>query len=167
MNSRSIFEVRDNIQYREYLLDTLCSNPGFKNSDFRDLLEYVLDKKLDLFNKEDFKGTFYDGEDNILDLVLPSIVRLYGNFFIKPPTILKDNKLELFQLSFDIDDFIDYFIDMIPKMKYSLVLLENIDRTNETLSLIVDNYVGIYFNNSYNCDNVEQEIREVKLKKLV
>jgi hypothetical protein len=163
----NIFEIRKDPMLKEELLDSLESMLSSHSSEFRELVSYVLDKKLDLFNREDFTGPFYDGEDNMLDLVLPCITRLYGKFFIKPPNILKDNKLELFQLSFDIDDFIDYFIDMIPRMKYSLSLLENIDRTNETLSLIVDNYVGIYFNNAYNCDNIEQEIRNIKLNKLV
>ena len=165
MSDKSIFDVRDNIQYREYLLDTFCNNPGFKNSDFRDLLEYVLDNKLDLL--KDFDGPFYEGDDNMSDLILPAVTRLYGKFFITPPTMLKNRKLELFKLSFDIDDFIEYFIDIIPKMRNSLELLKNLDRTNETLTLIVDNYIAKCFHHVYNCEDLEQEFRNVKLKKLV
>ena len=37
----------------------------------------------------------------------------------------------------------------------------------ETLSLVVDNYIAGQFKYAYNCEDILQEIREVKLKKLV
>lgn len=150
---------------REELLDTLESMLKSHSSDFRDTISYVLDSKLDLF--KEFDGPFYEGEDNMLDLILPAITRLYGKYFVTPPTILKSDKLELYQLSFDIDHFIDYFVDIIPKVKNSLVHMEYLDRTAETLSLVVDNYIAGQFKYAYNCEDILQEIREVKLKKLV
>lgn len=56
----------------------------------------------------------YEGEDSMLDLILPAITRLYGKYFITHPTMLKLEKLELYQLSFDIDR-IDYLINILPK----------------------------------------------------
>ena len=103
----------------------------------------------------------------MLDLILPAITRLYGKYFVTPPTILKSDRLELYQLSFDIDHFIDYFVDIIPKVKNSLSYMEYLDRTVETLSLVVDNYVAGQFKYAYDCKDIIEEIREVKLKKLI
>ena len=164
-DDRTIFDLRDDPMLREELLDTLESMLKSHSSDFRDTISYVLDNKLDLF--KEFDGPFYEGEDNMLDLILPAITRLYGKYFITPPTILKSDRLDLYQLSFDIDHFIDYFVDIIPKVKSSLEHLENLDRTAETLSLVVDNYIASRFKYAYECIDILQEIREVKLKKIV
>ena len=164
-DDRTIFDLRDDPMLREELLDTLESMLKSHSSDFRDIIIYVLDNKLDLF--KEFEGPFYEGEDDMLDLILPAITRLYGKYFVTPPTILKSDKLELYQLSFDIDHFIDYFVDIIPKVKNSLSYMENLDRTAETLSLVVDNYVAGQFKYAYDCKDIIEEIREVKLKKLI
>ena len=164
-DDRTIFDLREDPMLREELLDTLESMLRSRSSDFRDTVSYVLDNKLDLF--KDFDGPVYEGEDSMLDLILPAITRLYGKYFITPPTMLKLEKLELYQLSFDIDHFIDYLINILPKVKNSLAALESLDRTAETLSLVVDNYIANRFKYAYECDDILQEIREVKLKKLV
>jgi len=163
-DDRTIFDLREDPMLREELLDTLESMLRSRSSDFRDTVSYVLDNKLDLF--KDFDGPVYEGEDSMLDLILPAITRLYGKYFITPPTMLKLEKLELYQLSFDIDHFIDYLINILPKVKNSLATLESLDRTAETLSLVVDNYIANRFKYAYECGDILQEIREVKLKKL-
>lgn len=150
---------------REELLDTLENMLKSHSSHFRDTMAYVLDHKLDLFKEYNYK--LYDGDDNILDLILPSITRLYGKYFISPPTILSGAKLELFQLSFNIDHFIDYFLEIISKVKKSLIFFENLNRTSETLTLIVDNYVSERFDYTYNCKDIEQEIRDIKINKII
>jgi len=164
----SLFELRDNPMYREELLDTLESMLRSHSSDFRDTISYVLDNKLDLF--KDFDGPFYEGEDNMIDLILPAVTRLYGKYFVTPPTILLEprnaDKLKLYQFSFDIDCFIDYFLEVLPKVKNSLAPLDSLDRTAETLSLLVDNYIASRFKYAYECEDIIKEIREVKLKKL-
>ena len=165
MNDKTLFDLRDDPMLKEELLDTLESMLKSHSSDFRDIIIYVLENKLDLF--KEFEGPFYEGEDDMLDLILPAITRLYGKYFVTPPTILKSDKLELYQLSFDIDHFIDYFVDIIPKVKNSLVHMEYLDRTAETLSLVVDNYIAGQFKYAYDCKDILEEIREVKLKKLI
>jgi hypothetical protein len=161
----TIFDLRNNPMLKEELLDTLETMLKSHSSDFRDIIIYVLDNKLDLF--KEFEGPFYEGEDDMLDLILPAITRLYGKYFVTPPTILKSDRLELYQLSFDIYHFIDYFVDIIPKVKNSLSYMEYLDRTVETLSLVVDNYVAGQFKYAYDCKDIIEEIREVKLKKLI
>jgi len=142
------------------ILDSVQKRPGYNNSDVVEIFEFV-NKNLSLF--ED--GSFYNDEDEIYKLIHPCFLRLYGKFFITPPTLLKDEKLELFKLSFDKDEFLIYLLEMIPKVKMSLEHFDSLDRTNETLSLLVDNYVARVFNKVYNCDDCIMEIRNFKLKK--
>lgn len=171
MNTKpSILNINQNLSYREIILDTLCQ--GIKNaSEFRDLLEYVLDKKLYLFEGFEFQGTLYEGDDDILDLIMPSIRRVWGKIYITPPSLLREKRLELFELLFDIDDFLDYLVMILPKSSTKLEIFENLDRTNETLQLIVDNYISGLFQLAYNSDTLSEDIKSAKrnknLKKII
>jgi hypothetical protein len=165
-NTISILDLNDNLSYREHIIDSFCIGVE-KASDIRSLFEYLFEKKIDRFNTEDFKGKMYKDDDDILDLILPAIKRVYGKVFIKPPTLLFGKRLELFSLMFDIDEFIDYIVDIIPKSKNSLLIFEEVDRSSETISLIVDNYVSLLFRKSYYSDDIERNIRDYKLKKII
>ena len=87
--------------------------------EFLELLDYVIVKKSQLFNG--LLDELYEGEDNISDLILPSIRRVFNKIYVQPPPLFLDNplRLELYQLSFDIDEFIDYFIKMIKIIPFS------------------------------------------------
>jgi hypothetical protein len=166
----SLLEINKNPSYRELIIDTICQ--GIKNtSDFRDCIEYILDKKTYLFEGEEFKGSLYDDDDDILDLILPSIRRVWGKVYITPPTLLREKRLELFELLFDIDDFLDYLVHIVPNVKNKLQEFNNLDRTTETLQLIVDNYVAGLFHLAYNSNDIDAEIKAAKrnknLKKIV
>jgi hypothetical protein len=78
-----------------------------------------------------------------------------------------DKRLELYQLSFNIDDFIEYLIDMFNKTKNLLIHFEFLDKTQETLTLIVDNYVAKLVNGVTTCDDIAKEIRDLKIQKVV
>ncbi len=174
-------------QYKEMILDSLC-NGVIESSKFRDLLEYVISYKLEIFNNTKFNTTIFEDEEEPIMLILPCIKRVYGKVFIDYPDIftlpkhlekvtnseflfkrIKD-KLELFQLYFDIDEFIQYLLDIFPKVSGALSELKYLDRTNETLSLIVDNYVAMLIKKVNDIgNNVEfllSEIRDAKLNKL-
>jgi hypothetical protein len=56
---------------------------------------------------------------------------------------------------------------MFNKTKNLLIDFEYLDKTQETLTLIVDNYVAKLINNVTNCDDISQEIRDLKIKKVV
>jgi hypothetical protein len=171
MNTKpSILEINKNASYREIILDTLCQ--GIKNtSEFRDLLEYVIDKKLYLFEGFEFQGNLYDGDDDILDLIMPSIRRVWGKVYITPPSMLREKRLELFELLFDIDDFLDYLVLILPKSANKLEIFGNLDRTQETLQLIVDNYIAGLFHKSYNSETVDADLkaatRDKNLKRII
>jgi hypothetical protein len=159
-----ISELLKDSEEREILLDTL--SVGITNtSDFRDALEYVI-TKLPMFDIPEFES-IYEDEDNILDLVLPSFRRVWGNIYIKPPTLFKnDQRLEIFILSFDIDEFLNYLKDVFIKTKGCLTDFEYIDRTINHLQLIVDNYIALLVKKVLDCKDIKEEIRDLKIKKV-
>lgn len=161
---KSILELKEDPDFRSMLTDALCQGIRL-SSDFRDVLDYVIDEKLHLFEADDFSGSFYPEDDDTLDLVFPAIRRVWGKVFVDPPKLLKDKKLELFQLLFDIDDFVDYLIEIIPKVKTSLIEFDKLDRTAETLELIVDNYIAGLLEIARNCEDIEIEIRDLRISK--
>lgn len=163
-NKSSILNLKKDADFRSLLVDTLCQGIRL-TSDFRDIVDYVIDNKLHLFETDDFSGSFYPEDDDTLDLVFPAIRRVWGKVFVDPPQILKEKKLELFQLLFDIDDFINYLLDIIPKVKTSLIEFDKLDRTAETLVLIVDNYIAGLLDSTRNRDDIQQEIRDLKIGK--
>ena len=164
MIKSKISELLKDSEEREILLDTL--SVGITNtSDFRDALEYVI-TKLPMFDIPEFES-IYEDEDNILDLVLPSFRRVWGNIYIKPPTLFKnDQRLEIFILSFDIDEFLNYLKDVFIKTKGCLTDFEYIDRTINHLQLIVDNYIALLVKKVLDCKDIKEEIRDLKIKKV-
>jgi len=152
-NKKSFLDLYKDVVYKKTIIDALCQGIDSKYlNSFKSLLEYVIDKKYHLFDREEFKGALYLEEDETLDLVLPAIRRVFGKVFIDPPTLFKDSnygrvlpenkRYKLFTMYFNVDEFIDYLIDMFIKSKNCLEHFEHIDRTVETLTLIVDNYVA-------------------------
>jgi len=164
MPEKSILDLKKDPDFRSLITDTLCQGIRM-TSDFRDILDHVIDNKLHLFETDEFSGTFYPEDDDTLDLIFPAIRRVWGKIFVDPPQILKDKKLELFQLLFDIDDFIDYLIEIIPKVKTSLIEFDKLDRTAETLVLIVDNYIAGLLEATRNRDDIQMEIRDLRISK--
>jgi len=152
-NKKSFLDLYKDELYKKTIIDALCQGIDSKYlNSFKSLLEYVIDEKYNLFDREEFKGALYLDDDETLDLILPAVKRVFGKIFIDPPTLFKDfsygralpenKRYKLFTMYFNIDEFIDYLIDMFIKSKNCLEHFEHIDRTVETLTLIVDNYVA-------------------------
>ncbi len=161
------FDIKSNIKYKKSLIDSLSTNLIDKNKEgVTNLLEYVINNT-DTFNKKELKGCLYDGEDETLDLILPAVIRVFNKIFIKPPPLFQGNydegiRLELFQLLFDIDEFNIYLVDMLINSKETLKYFDKIDRTAETLSLIVDNYIAGLIEKVLECYDVKSEILRLK-----
>jgi hypothetical protein len=163
--SKSILDMITDKEFRKIVIDALSNGIGDKKQHLIDILEYVVDQKLHLFENKDFEGYMYDDEDLMIDLILPCVRRIWSEVFMNPPTLFKDKRLEYFQLLFDVDEFIEYLEVIVPKMKKSLELLENLDRTNKTLELIVDNYVGYLVERTRGREDIVADIRDLKIKK--
>jgi len=151
LDKKSFIELYKEEHYRKAIVDALCQGVDAQYiPSFKSLLEYVI-TKYDLFDRDEFKGALYLDEDETLDLILPAVRRVFGKIFIDPPTLFKDSsyvkipeslRYKLFMMYFNADEFIDYLIDMFIRSKDCLQNFEHIDRTSETLTLIVDNYVA-------------------------
>jgi hypothetical protein len=152
-NKKSFLDLYKDEHYKKAIIDALCQGIDSEYLySFKYLLEYVVAEKYHLFDRQEFKGALYLDEDETLDLILPAVRRAFGKIFIDPPTLFKDSsygralsenkRYKLFTMYFNPDEFIDYLVDMFIKSKDCLEHFEHIDRTSETLTLIVDNYVA-------------------------
>lgn len=164
-NKKSFLDLYKDEQYKKAIIDALCQGISSQHlHSFKSLLEYVVDEKYYLFDREEFKGALYLEEDETLDLVLPAIRRVFGKVFIDSPTLFKEtgynngHRYKLFTMFFNADEFIDYLIDMFIKSKDCLQHFEHIDRTAETLTLIVDNYVASLVQKVLDIEDHEQAI---------
>ena len=171
LDKKSFIDLYKEEHYRKAIVDALCQGidaqyiPSFKS-----LLEYVI-TKYDLFDRDEFKGSLYLDEDETLDLILPAVRRVFGKIFIDPPTLFKDSsygrdlaenlRYKLFMMYFNADEFIDYLVDMFIRSKDCLQNFEHIDRTSETLTLIVDNYVAGLVQRVRDVENHQEAIDNV------
>ena len=147
---------------------------------FEMTLDYVITKKYDLFEGSEFSGSLYEGEDDILDLILPSVRRVFGKVFVDPPKIFvpdriltevkgykDDGRLELFRLHYDVDEFIDYLINQLTVSKDCLISFQYIDKSITTLEIMVDNYIAKLVKMVLDSDDIKIDIRDLKIKKMV
>jgi hypothetical protein len=165
-NKKSFLDLYKDEHYKKAIIDALCNGIASQHLySFKSLLEYVVNEKYHLFDREEFKGALYLEEDETLDLVLPAIRRVFGKVFIDTPTLFKEtgynagSRYKLFTMYFNADEFIDYLIDMFIKSKDCLQHFEHIDRTAETLTLIVDNYVASLVQKVLDIEDHEQAIQ--------
>lgn len=165
MDRKSLFEIVGDPADKQSVIDALCAGIS-RNSDFADQLEMAIEE-LGRFKGKEFEGTLYedDSEDEILDLVLPAFRRAWGKTFSAPPTLLKDERLELFQLLFSPHGFMEYLAETLPKSKGMLESMEYLDRGAETVSLVVDNYIAKNVKLSRESKDIRQEIRQLRIEK--
>jgi hypothetical protein len=181
MDKPSFFTIHKDENYKNAIIDALTGGIPDEFMEYYEMtLNYIINEKYDLFNKPEFEGSFYEGEDDTLDLILPSVRRVFGKVFIDPPKIFQeypeikaikgyepDGRLELFQLHYNIDEFIEYLIEHLIKSKNCLVEFQYIDRTSTTLEIIVDNYIGKLVQSVLESTDIKSDIRELKIKHLV
>ena len=163
----SIFKrLQSNEIYKKSIIESLCSGipPHFLDN-FKQTMLYVIEEKYQIFDREELRGFFYNDEDDeLLDLILPSIRRVYGKTFITPPSLFSEEtdaeRYKLFIMYFNLDEFIDYLVDTLLRTKGILEEFEHIDKTAETLSLIVDNYVAGNVKKVRDCEDINSEIKK-------
>jgi hypothetical protein len=169
-------KLKNNL-FKDGLIKTMVSSvndPSLKES-FRNELNHLLDNRIDIFDNELLIGYLYEDEDKIEDLILPSIRRAWASVFIKPPSLFSfqsDDQYnrrrgELFQLLWSVDDFIDYLLEILPKVKDTLKEFEFLDKTAQTLELIAQNYINSLIDKckAKRGEELLIEIRDLKIKK--
>lgn len=160
----TIYDVLNNPAKRTIYIESFQIGT-FNNSDIRDIIEYITSVRINIFKDFDYK--LYQDDDKISELIIPSAIRTYAKFFINHSPLLKGKNLDMYKNLFDVDEYLNNLIEKITIMKNSLDNLIHLNRTSELISLIVDNYVSEKFDLAYNCKDVEKELREIKLKKLL
>jgi hypothetical protein len=132
------------------------------------------------FEDEIFTQKKYQSEDNpdghhVLEYLLPTVKKVYINFFINIPTIFKytlpgnfaQNRLELFQLQFNLKELLNYISEKYKKNYDCLKDFENIDKDTEILTIITEDYLAqkIAYVLSVNFKDIVTEIRDSKINK--
>ena len=164
----------------EVLYSTLCG--GINNiEDVRHLKELFKDattSHYDLFTDP----IFFKKEDqdsskrlnSIIEYILPTIRRAYSKFFINTPSIFSSTpgekhnyRLELYQLQFNLREFLEFLSNKFLKNHDKLNDFENIDVNSEILTLIVEDYLGskISYISSISVDEMKKEVRDIKLSR--
>jgi len=146
---------------------------------FEDLLQGVLDEEKqhlkELFQDAcrkhyhlfDDKFWFKDLDgDMLIEYILPCIRRVFASFFIQTPNLFGQDpkRLELFQLQFNLEEFL---IEIKTKLMNNIDKLndfENLDKASTLLHIIVENYVAGKINLT-KVTNPTQMIRQIKLEK--
>jgi hypothetical protein len=181
MSKPNFFTIHKDQNYKNAIIDALTGGIPDEFMEYYEMtLNYVINDRYKLFDKPEFEGSFYEGEDETLDLILPSVRRVFAKVFIDPPKIFQtlpeikaikgyvsDGRLELFQLHYNIDEFTEYLIDYLSLSKNCLEKFEYIDKTSTTLEIIVDNYIGKLVKLVLESNDIKEDIRDLKIKNLV
>jgi len=181
MDKPSFFTIHKDENYKNAIIDALTGGIPDEFMEYYEMtLNYIIEEKYKLFDKPEFEGSFYEGEDETLDLILPAVRRFFGKVFIDPPKIFQeqpelkavrgydpDGRLELFQLYYDIDEFINYLVEYLTISKDCLEKFHYIDRTSTTLEIIVDNHIGKMVKSVLESEDIKKDIRDLKIKNIV
>ena len=172
-DSKSLKEFDNNVLY-----DALCK--GLSHPDdilhLKELYKDTTTLHYHLFDDSIFTEKRNKTEDNpegsnLLEYILPTIRRAYSKFFINPPSMLvssiESKRLELFQLQFNLVEFLTFISDKFKKNHNILNDFKNLDTDGEILTLIVEDYIAskISYILSLNVSNIQKEIRDVKISK--
>lgn len=177
----SFLDIHKNESYKIALIDSLTGGITDEWMEYFEMtMNYVINEKHHLFIGPEFQGSLYDGEDDVLDLILPAVRRVFGKVFIDPPRIFiadpiltkvkgykDDGRLELFRLHYDIDDFIDSLILHLTKSKDFLKTFDYIDKSSTTLEIVVDDYIASLVKKVLDSQDIKIDIRDLKLKKMI
>lgn len=177
----SFLNIHKDKNYKLALIDSLTAGISDEFMEYYEMtMDYVISEKYHLFNKPEFSGSFYEGEDETLDLILPAVRRVFGKVFMDPPKIFvvdpnvaavkgykEDGRLELFRMYYDIDEFLEYLVIHLLNSRDILSQFEYIDRCITTLEIIVDNYIAGLVKKVLDSDDIKRDIRDMKLKKMI
>jgi hypothetical protein len=109
--------------------------------------------------------------NNLIEYILPSLTRVYSKFFINPPSIFLNSnylpRLELFQLQFNLIEFLEVLSKKFKKNYECLKDFKNLDTDSEILTLIVEDYVAskVSYVTSIKNSDIQKEVRNIKISK--
>jgi hypothetical protein len=167
MNKKITQSFIDNIKTDQNMLESLSGyGKLIYSSEIRDFLHKFISEHIDKFKMFENKY-LYNGEDEIITIIIPIVRKVYNKVFISPPPYFKEDMLELYKLNFDINDLCDYLIKMLNTNERILLQFDYLDKTIEYSNLIADNYLGLLYNKTTKSINIKSDIRDIKLKRLI
>lgn len=162
--------------HNEKLYDALCKGVNNEEdiSSLKKLFETTTLLHWNLFDVPIFNDGFDKTKENpdgtnLLEYILPTLKRVYSKFYINPPSILLQSsgtkRLELFQLQFDLVDFLTFLSSKFSKNSKILDDFQNLDKCIELFTLIVDDYLASKVSHilSMKVSNIQTEIRDIKI----
>jgi hypothetical protein len=157
----------------EVLYNTLCGgvNKPEDIKHLKDLFKYTTTLHYDLFTDPIFFEKKDVDSNIVIEYVLPTLRRAYSKFFINTPGIFStsnyQNRLELYQLQFNLREFLEFLSNKFLKNYTKLNDFENLDTNSEILTLIVEDYIGskVSYVASVPVDEIQKEIRDIKLSR--
>ncbi len=161
----------------DHLYTTLCGGIN-SQSDIKHLMDLFKDTTrlhYDLFTDPIFFEKKDSDSNSVIEYVLPTLRRAYSKFFINTPGIFStstyqnpvNTRLELYQLQFNLREFLEFLSDKFLKNYDKLNDFENLDTNSEILTLIVEDYIGskVSYVTSVPVDEIQKEIRDIKLSR--
>lgn len=160
-----LLRILENDSSRENFIDGICN--GIINvSEFRDQI-YILINKIkqdeDLLIKN-----YYEEEEYLIDLIMPAFRRAWSIVYINIPDIINtvDRKM-LYQSIFNTTDFYNYLIKTFEETENCLANFNNIDKSVQHLTLILDDYQGYLVDKVLSCNDIQSEIRKNRINKVL
>lgn len=179
-------DIKDMLNRYEFIESWVSdSSRGMRDGSIKDSLEievrYVLEERRDIFDV--LSGPMHDDDDDDMAfLVVSSIRAAYEKIFVSQPTIFlfeqdtfdvsrerREKRRQVFEHLWDIDSFVDHLVDSVGRIGRPLDVFPNIDKTRKTFELITEDYVNglVAAALEVPADSLDEEIRDLKLKKLI
>lgn len=170
---KSLSELNDAV-----LFHTLCMGIDIEHTEkLENLFLQTTTKYSNIFDVKPFTekirkpntDDYYDQEEiNLLEYILPSVKRIYYRFFINTPQLLNDKRLELFQIQFDLEEFLTFLKDKFINNQNALNDFKFLDIYSEILMLIVEEYTvsKIAYTASINKKDINYILRDIKIQKI-
>jgi hypothetical protein len=171
-NVKSLSELND-----EVLFHTLCMGINIEHSErLKNFFQQTTTIYSKIFDVKPFIEKISINNDtdkdvemiNLLEYILPSIKKVYSKFFINPPQLLKDKRLELFQMQFDLLEFLTFLKEKFITNQNVLKDFKYLDIYSEILMLIVEEYTSskITYIASINTKDINYLLRDIKIQKI-
>jgi hypothetical protein len=116
--------------------------------------------------------------ENLLSFIIPALQNVFSRFWINPPSLftdlqnsslrspnVRDQRLEIFQLSFDSNEFLEFLAQKLRKNIDILDDFDNLDHYSKIIEIIIDDYVSSKVKFVQGVDDIKAQIRYLKIKK--
>lgn len=113
--------------------------------------------------------------ENLLSFIIPALQNVFSRFYINPPSLFiadpvltkgyKNIRLEIFELSFDSDEFLEV---LAQKLRQNINILDDfkfLDHYSKIIEIIIDDYVSGKVKEVQKMKDLKSQLRYLKIKK--